>query len=1100
MQVNIHKIERRIEELARRRYLARHPIGPLRLRPHPGAPHEAPVAISEAERQMIATALGTDAALSAITAPPLPADGVFLHTGDRWGQRDGRYLLEATVEIPPEWRSDLVVLHLDLSEPASQWDIATAEALLSIDGVPLHALDRYHREVILPPEMVARDRIALGMDVWSGITEEHHTLHVVELRRMHAGADRLHQTMKLLRDATAHLPEHATARAALLAALDAATLALDFRTDAAFYASCDAALGVIDDHLHALQTDPTDPWQPHVTLAGHAHIDVAWLWRLRHTRLKTANTFTTALYHMDRYPHFSFTASTPQLYQFVKEDHPDIYARIQQKVAAGQWEAEGVMWLEADTNITGGESLVRQCIFGKRFFQEEFGVDSKVLWLPDVFGYSAALPQLIKGADADYFITTKISWNDTNRFPNDTFWWEGLDGTRVLTHFITAQNADTESYYTYNGEAWPGVAVRSWRNYRQQALNHELLVAYGWGDGGGGPTREMVEAAGMQSVPLARDIPTASPGTVRAFMDRLATRVGDDPRLPTWVGELYFEYHRGTYTSQARTKRNNRVAERDLHNAELLATLANHLAEQPYPKAALDDAWRTVLTHQFHDILPGSSIGPVYADAEENYARVRATSEGIIGDALAALAGAVAAPAGALLVVNPLPWPRTDLIEIPAEQATALGLPMQPLSDGRAVAQVADIPALGFRVVAPPSGERAVTTTPGMRAIDERAMEIAPRGVPPQRPPAWTTIDRPVALLDGMGASLENSFYRIELNEQGQIVRLFAKALGREMLAEDERGNVFQLFEDKPNNFDAWDIDAFYAQKMWELDDLVECAVTETGPLRAGLRLVWRHLDRTTITQTIFVYADNPRIDFVTQVDWHERQTLLKVAFPVEIHNTFATAEIQFGNLRRPTHRNTSWERAQFETCAHKWVDLSEGDAGVAILNDCKYGYDVLENVMRLTLLRGAISPDPLADEGQHQFTYSLLPHAGDWFAGNVHRAAYELNYPLLHTSVPGGAGNGLAPDMLSVAQTSAANVIIETVKRAETSDDLVLRLYECANRRGAVTVTLPAPATQVLATNLLEANPEPIALAEDGRSFTFTILPYQIRTFSIRR
>jgi alpha-mannosidase len=1149
MQVNVEKLKRRVQELARRRYMAARPIGPLSVARLDG----------RGDRRV--------------------------NRGERWGERDGLYRMRAEVAVPAEWRGGMLALHLDLSAPVGGGQLATAEALLSIDGVPLHAIDRYHREVILPPALAAKDRFAIDLRVWNGIDEDHHTMHALELRRMHAGVDRLHQMMRVWLEATEHLPAHNTARHALLDALDAATLALDFTTDDAFYTSCDAALAVLTARLDALHGDPSDPWQPHVTATGHAHIDVAWLWRLRHTRLKAADTFATALYHMDRYPYFIFTASTPQLYQFVKEDQPALYARIKEKIAAGQWEAEGAMWLEADTNITGGESLVRQFIYGKRFFQEEFGVDAKVLWLPDVFGYSAALPQLIKGAEAEYFITTKISWNDTNRFPVDTFWWEGIDGTRVLSHFITAQNANSDSFYTYNAEAWPGVMVRSWRNYRQQEVNRELLVAYGWGDGGGGPTREMVEAAGMQALPISRDIPTASPGKVRDYMDRLAARVGDDPRLPVWTGELYFEYHRGTYTSQARTKRANRLAERDLHNAEFLATLAQHLAGQSYPKAALDDAWRTVLTHQFHDILPGSSIGPVYADAAENYARVRATTDSVINGSLSALAAAVAAPAGSLLAVNPLSWPRADLVELPAAQAAALAVPTQPLPDGRALALLADVPALGVRVLAPPPGplpsfagegetdgvrdRMDQRDQPGIRSplantnrvgeTDRAGDRMDQRDQPRMRSPLANTnrvgeTDRagdrmdqrdqprmrsPLSISDGEGLGvgpflMESPFYRLELNERGQITRLYDKQYGREVLAAGERANVFQLFEDKPNNFDAWDIDAFYSQKMWELDGLVERAVIELGPLRGGLRLVWRYLDRTTITQTIALYTASRRIDFVTEVDWHEHQTLLKVAFPVAIHNTHATAEIQFGNIRRPTHRNTSWERAQFEACGHKWIDLSEGDYGVALLNDCKYGYDVRENVMRQTLLKGAIYPDPNADQGRHQFTYSLLPHAGDWFTGNVHRAAYELNFPLLHAARPhpqplpiedgegrsrptGSAainassrhgdhplsipdGEGAGGWGWSLATIDAPNVIIETVKRAELSDDLVLRVYECANRRGPVTVTLPFAAAAVTATNLLEAAPQPVPLATDGRSFTTTVTPYAIKTFVIRR
>ncbi|MBA3826552.1 MAG: alpha-mannosidase, partial [Ktedonobacterales bacterium] len=852
---------------------------------------------------------------------------------------------------------------------------------------------------------------------------------------------------------------------ALLQMLDDATLALDF-TDGqpgGFARSCRQALAGIQAGLSTLALPSGDPWQPHTVVTGHAHIDVAWLWRLRHTRMKTANTFTTALYHMERAPDFIFTASTPQLYQFVKEDHPDIYARIRARIAAGQWEAEGAMWVEADTNITGAESLARQFIMGKRFFRDEFGIDSRVLWLPDVFGYSAALPQLMKEAGVDYFLTTKISWNDTNRAPMDTFWWEGLDGSRVLAHFITAQNADTERYYTYNAEAWPGVMARTWRNYRQQALNRELLVAYGWGDGGGGPTREMVEAAQMQMPPISREIPSAAPGTVRGFMERLAARVGDDPRLPLWAGELYFEYHRGTYTSQARTKRNNRLAERDLHNAEWLAALAQHMAGQPYPFATLDAAWQVVLTHQFHDILPGSSISEVYQDAEANYAQVRATTDNVITAALAAITAAVAAPAGSLVAFNGLSWSRGGLVEVPPIHAAALDLPQQTLPNGQTLVRVPAVPALGYQAIQPSASARDDTAA---------SLTVTP-------------------------TLLENDFVRVELNARGQITRIFDKVQAREVLAPDARGNVFQLFEDKPLNFDAWDIDAFYAQKQWELDDLVQAEVEESGPLRATLRLQWRYLDRTLITQRIRLTSDSAQIDFVTEVEWHEQQTLLKTAFPVAVHNSFATAEIQFGNIRRPTHRNTSWEQAQFETSGHKWVDLSEGDYGVALLNDCKYGYDVRENVMRLTLLKGAISPDPQADQGHHVFTYSLLPHAGDWFAGGVAQAAYALNHPLLVATTTGDEGT--LPAALALATVTPTNVIIETVKRAERTDFLTLRLYECANRRGTFTVTLPFVAASVNRTNLLEDAPEGLPLSADGHSFTGSITPYQVVTVVVR-
>ncbi len=1030
MPPNETKIRRRIQEIGRARRLEAIPLGPLMVRR---------LDVAETLVRMV-------------------------QQGDRWGERDGVYAMHMDVAIPPEWRSHVLALHLDLSSPVSRDSLATVEALVSIDGVPLHAIDRYHREILLPPEIAMLERFTVEIHAWSGIDDDHHTMHTLELQRIDPVADRLHQVMRVWGDAALHLPEYDPARIALGAALDAVTHILDFTTPEHFRASCQAALETLDAHLFTLRGSASDFFQPRATMIGHAHIDVAWLWRLKHTRMKAANTFTTALYHMERYPHFTFFASTPQLYQFVKDDHPDLYERIRAKIAAGQWEAEGGMWVEADTNITGGESLVRQFLVGARFFHEEFGVETRLLWLPDVFGYSAALPQIIKGAGAEYFLTTKISWNDTNRAPMDTFWWEGIDGTRVLSHFITARNAGSDRYATYNAEAWPGVLARSWREYRQREVNPELLVAYGYGDGGGGPTREMVEAAGMQSQPVSRQIPTGTPGFVREFMDRVAERVSADPRLPTWSGELYLEYHRGTYTSQARTKRNNRLAERDLHHAEWLAWAALHLCGRNYPTTELDAAWKIVLTHQFHDILPGSSIGPVYADAEEHYAMVRGLTEGIVSAAQDAIAVNINAPAGALVAWNGLGWQRGGVVRLEAGHAATLGLPHQPLADGWALVLAPEVPALGYRAFAPETLPSLPPTSP---------FTVSPR-------------------------SMDGPFYTLEWNERGQLTRLYDKTAGREVLAAGERGNVLQMFEDKPLNFDAWDIDAFYEEKSWELDDLAEVQVIETGPLRAGVQFTWRYLDRTIVTQRLYCSATDPRIDFATEVEWHEHQTLLKAAFPVAVHAHDATAEIQFGAVRRPTHRNTSWDRARFETCAHKWFDLSEGDYGVAILNDCKYGYDVHGNVMRQTLLKGGISPDPQADQGHHVFTYSLLPHAGDCFSGGVARAAYALNYPLLHT-VRDSAPGTLPPEW-SLASSNTDHVIIETVKQAEAGRDLVLRIYECANRRGPVTITLPFAARAVTETNLLEA---PIAgavptLAPDGRGFTTSVTPYQIKTFVI--
>ncbi len=1003
-----------------------------------------------------------------------------LTEGDRWGKPDTIYYLKFEVEIPRSWRGKLVALNLNFSAPGNE-SLSTAEGLVFIEGKAIHALDRYHRLFILPPELAEKEKLPVEIRIWTGLTDLSHTVHKIELIQIDQGADALYNLMFLALDAARGLAANSATRVAILKTLDETCLKLNFRQDGGpeFYKSCQEAYQLLSSGLDLLARESgavSAEWQPHITATGHAHIDVAWLWQLAHTRIKAANTFTTALYHMDRYPHFIFTQSQPQLYQFIKEDHPEIYSRIKEKVAKGQWEAEGAMWVEADSNLTGGESLVRQFLFGQRFFRKEFGYTSKVLWLPDAFGFSPVLPQLIKGAGAEYFITTKISWNDTNRLPVDTFWWQGLDGTEVLAYFITAQTEDGFSSTTYNGDMRPYVLARTWEMYQQKDLNRELLLAYGYGDGGGGPTREMIEAAARLSKPFSREIPTGGPGKVAAFMDRLKEKVGNNPDLPHWVGELYLEFHRGTYTSQGKVKRGNRLAERDLHNAELLAALAFSSGGLAYPQESLNQAWKIVLTHQFHDILPGSSIGGVYSDAEKYYAQVSAVTTRVINASQEFLAGRIAASQGSLVVFNTLCWPRDALVELEKSEFTGQNLPSQELENGKVLTLLKALPSLGFQVFPPGKG----------------------REIPPENSSNKVSIT-------ASPESMESPFYLIELNRKGQITRLLDKqgfgGAGREVIKQGERANVFQLFEDKPVHYDAWNIDDFYEQKTWELDKLVSAEVIEQGFLRAGLKLTWDYEGRTKVIQKIFIYGNSRRIDFVTEVEWAERQTLFKVAFPVEIHSGKATAEVQFGNLERTTHRNTGWDRARYETCAQKWFDLSEGDYGVAVLNDCKYGYDVYGKTLRLTLLKGPISPDPQGDLGPHEFTYSLLPHAGNWFEGEVHKEAYELNYPVLSVIKNGEPGPSLPPGLpgsLSLLEVDRKNVVVETVKKAEDNLGLIVRLYECANQRGPFQLKLSFKAKSVKETNLLEEEIQELELSENGTLIKSEIRPFEVKTFLI--
>ncbi|HYF95295.1 MAG TPA: alpha-mannosidase [Symbiobacteriaceae bacterium] len=1031
----VEKLERRIGELREYIWAERRPIGPLRFR------EEAPAASFRPDFDDRAWELRS--------------------VGDTWGRPGLTAWFRATVEIPAGWAAEPLALRLGFG-PTLHANTGGAEALLYVDGEPLQALDRNHGEVLLPPAMAARGRLALAVHAFSGMRQGDHRIGPAELVRRAPAAEAICFNMYAALQAALVLPDGDHRRVAMLEALNAASVAIDWRQPGspAFYASLEAARAALAEGLAPLQGEPG---RPQVVAVGHSHIDVAWLWPLWVTRQKAARTFSTVLHLMDQYPEYRFIQSQPQLYRYIKDDHPELYRRIRERVREGRWEPTGAMWVEPDCNIPSGESLVRQILLGTRFFQDEFGVANRVLWLPDVFGYSWALPQIMERSGLKYFMTTKISWSQFNRYPYDTFKWRGLDGTEILTHFITTPTEDTW-FYTYNGEMDSRSIAGLWANYAQKPLNRELLHAYGYGDGGGGPTREMLETARrFADLP---GLPQVRTGSVEEYFRDLEARVDGRPDLPVWDGELYLEYHRGTYTSQARNKRFNRKAELLYHDAEFLAAAASILAPGfAYPGGLLKQGWELILLNQFHDILPGSSIAEVYADSARDYDRVFALGREAAESAVAALTEAMDRPQAGLVVFNTLPWERSDYVVVDhAPGGARPALPCQEVhgEDGSAqwLVYCADVPSCGWASF--PLGD-------------------APNAVAPA--PVRVTAER-----------LENDYFLVELNQAGQISRLYDKRAGREVLPDGARANVLQAFEDKPLRHDAWDIDIYYQEKCYEVADLQEAAVEEAGPERGVLRLVWKY-GQSTVTQRLMLYRRLPRIDFQTHVDWQERQTLLKAAFPVDVRATSATYDIQFGNVERPTHWNTSWDWARFETCAHKWVDLSEGNYGVSLLNDCKYGHDVRGNVVRLTLLKGAIEPDPGADLGEHGFTYSLFPHAGDWFTGGTVPAAYGLNVPLLARFC--GPARGALPARHSFVAADADHIVLETVKGAEDGDGLVLRLCEFGRRRGEVRLKFGFPVAGAEACNLMEVPEEPVPVRDEG--LAFSTRPFKLHTFRVR-
>ncbi|MFF3325586.1 alpha-mannosidase [Streptomyces sp. NPDC002889] len=784
---------------------------------------------------------------------------------------------------------------------------------------------------------------------------------------------------------------------------------------------------------------PAAPSAHRISAAGHAHIDSAWLWPLRETVRKASRTFANVTALAADYPELVFACSQAQQYAWVKEHQPHIWERIKKAVREGHWAPVGSMWVESDANMPGGEALARQIVHGKRFFAEELGVETKEIWLPDSFGYTAAFPQLAELAGVKWFLTQKLSWNQSNKMPHHTFWWEGIDGTRVFTHFPPVD--------TYNAQFHAAELAHAERNFADKGRATRSLVPFGWGDGGGGPTREMMEKARR-----LRDLEGSPRVTVEkpsAFFAAAEAEYG--AAAPVWSGELYLELHRATYTTQARTKQGNRRSEHLLREAELWATAAAlRNPAYAYPYDALDRIWKTVLLHQFHDILPGSSIAWVHREARDTYEAVRAELEGVIATAVAGLGGSGDAAPAAL---NAAPYARAEPVEFDAAQVPE-GVETQALSDGRALAAVTARPH-----------------SPG---------EYGSSGQPPVRADA------------GAGTiTLENEWVRVVVDSDGLFSSVYDLKQRREVLTPGSRGNLLQLHPDHPNQWDAWDLDRHYRRKHTDLTDAESVELVEEGPLRAAVRVV-RAFGSSRITQEIRL-AQGRRIDIVTDVDWQESEKVLKAAFPLDVHAERSTAEIQFGHVHRATHDNTGWDAARFEICAHRWLRVAEPEYGVAVLNDSTYGHDVtrtpheagLGTTVRLTLLRAPHSPDPRTDLGTHRFTYALLP--GGTLPEAV-RGGLELNLPLRVAAVP--------PAGPLVAVPNPA-ITVESVKLAEDrSGDVVVRLYESGGSRAESVLSVGFPVVRAQITDLLE---RPVQEAETGEEgLVLRLRPFQILTLRL--
>ncbi len=792
-----------------------------------------------------------------------------------------------------------------------------------------------------------------------------------------------------------------------------------------------------------------------ISVCAHSHLDIVYLWPIKETLRKNCRTITNQLNLMREYPDYRFSYSQPYLYEQLQEMYPDVFEEVRARVREGRWEVIGAMYVEPDGNLLGPESIVRQLLFGKRYIRETFGIDAQTCWLPDVFGVMYTLPQILQKAGVKYFTTAKLNiWNDTNVFPYDTFRWRGPDGSEVIAHFPPTHFA--QEYGVEN-------LRRQWRDFREKQTTGENLFIYGWGDGGGGPTREMVETC------LRTDGFPGLPRTQIEFAEDFFRRQeAKRAHLPVWDDELYLEAHRGTYTTKGALKRLNRKAEVLYRDAEILSALA-WLHGGSRVQERLNAGWKLLLLNQFHDTLPGTHKPAGVPDILRDYRDAYVIGESVREDALTYLTQRIAPPAADgrdLVIFNTLAWPRGALVATDrGPDATAVRLaddtaiPVQH-HDGRTWFRAPGVPSLGWTV-----------------AVLEDAL--------PLRPEATARFD---------DNRIETAHYRIELDATGKLTAIHDKINDRAVLAEP--GNVFQLFEDDPGHkFGAWDIAYHFEEHRYPVQQQGSWELIANGPVFAVFRSRWQALN-STIEQEMWLYADDPRIDFHTRADWRDSRKLLKVAFPLALRTRTATYDLPFGNIERPTHRNTSWEQAKFEVCGHKWADLSEGNYGVALINDCKYGYDAREHVLRLSLLRSPVRPDGQSDLGAHQFTYSLLPHAGNWRQAQVDRRAYELNMPALVRGLDrvDSQGDATLPVVYSLLENAAQSIIVETLKQAESGDGVILRTFESHGNHVSATFATAGQLTAVRETNLLEEEMMGVSLT-DCHHFDAAYTPYEIKT-----
>ena len=968
--------------------------------------------------------------------------------GEKWGELWDYGWLHITGVVPHEWQGQAVLANLEVSPEACVFDDegcpVTGLTRWSVFS-PTYTKSMYHLCDSCKGGEIVDLWVEGASSHWGGVTPGE--IAVLDLCVFRKSVWEFLLDFEVLHSLMDYLPKAHPRRARILKTL---SLAIDrYRDDPV---QAEACREILRDAL----ASPANASDLTAISVGHAHIDTGWMWPVRTTVGKVIRTFASQVSLIEKYPGYVFGASQPQHYVFVKERYPELYEKIRKHVKDGTWELQGGMWVESDCNLTDGESMVRQFLYGKNFFMDEFGEDVRNLWLPDVFGYSAAMPQILRKAGVDFFLTQKLSWSQFNEFPHNTFLWRGIDGSEVLTHFPPEN--------TYNSQLWSGELGKAQDRFKENAFLDEFLCVFGVGDGGGGPSEETIERGlrlrNLEGAPKVRF------GRADVFFDNVQKRRGE---LERWVGELYLELHRGTLTTQALAKKRNRQIEQKLRHVEFLCSC---LPFSEWPKDDLDFVWKKLLINQFHDILPGSSVVEVYEDTHAEYEDCLERCERMIeqaGD------GLLTRDADSATLFNSLSYMYSAPVLLPedwrgsdVEDAEGQRIPVQDEKDGLAV--LADVPAQGFATL-----KRIVRSDPSPHSSPIPQGEKEPD--------------------EGTAYVLENDLIRYTLDGDGKILSAFDKDASREVVPEGEAGNVLSLYEDRPNNWEAWDIDCYYEDQLLEQARGTSVEAVSSGAVRQCLRFSLR-IGNSTIEQRVVLPSNSKRLDFVTEVEWSEQRRMLRVAFPTTVRAEQATFDIQYGAVKRNTHGSNNWDMARFEVAAHRYVDLSDQDYGVAMLNNCKYGHKVRDHVLDLNLLRAPHFPDEgrklgFTDQGHHSFTYSLLPHEGRLEESRVIAEAAMLNRePVLFAGL--GAEGVCMPCTLE-----AKGLSLEVVKKAEKEDCLVIRIVETQGRTSTGRLHFAGGKGTLVETNLMEW--EDGAVQDINGELEITFKPFEIRTYKVK-